>query len=343
MHQLTLELLSLLFCAPFAMLWCCPCEAGCEFFSDNFTRSDDDDPGAYTEVSGDWDISSNALVTSSSNGVLIADAEHPDGDPDIKVTVTVNIATDGDIARIILDYVDSSNYWFAEVKAGTGAYLRIYQRSGGSNTQMADVSITRATGTFSFCGSIEGTNIRAFVVGGGDSCGALGSFSSPAWGIGTGTITGTVTITDVSASVVSETCEPCQTVCGVCCAGDVAPFQMKIVVTGVANGTCVDCNGFNKTYYLDHTSTCFYEYHDTATHCFSGDHYLRLSICNFFTTSATLRLLLQRELGSDNIFQTVYTTDYDCMSWVDEVLGHVAINNVVCDWSSAVIEASSVP
>ncbi len=259
------------------------CCSSCEFFSDDFNRSDNDDPGDYTEVSGDWDIASNVLSTASSSGVLIADTPHPDGEPNIKVSVTVNIATSGDTARIILDYVDSDNYWFAEVKAGTGAYLRIYQRSGGSNTQKNGIAMTRATGSFAMCASItDDSTMRASV--GSVAVTEVSTFSSDEWGLGTGTLAGTVTFDDITAdsttapdcsnnecaSPIADTCPECLT--------NTSPSEMMLTIPGgsfATSGsppcTLAECQAAEGTYFLPRDtslgSTCFWRKCITGLTC----------------------------------------------------------------------------
>lgn len=238
---------------------CCPAE--CQFFLDEFTRADDDDPGAdWDEVSGDWDIVSNAVSTPDDDAVLICLTEHPEATPDISVTAEITISTNNDIARIILDYTDTDNYWFAEVKAGTGsfnAYLRIYQRAGGVNTQRAGLFITRTTGTFVVCASIRGTSIEART--GNYQVSYDGSFSEPVFGIGTGTTTGTIAFTTVSASKTSDICPPCGQSCTSCSTGE-GPGQLKVVIpTGTyewldnaVNG-CLssECDNADGTYFLN--------------------------------------------------------------------------------------------
>lgn len=244
----------LLFClcfTPLALLWggCC-CES-CEFFSDDFTRADSDDPGDYTEVSGDWDISSNTLVTSSSNAVLLADAQHPAGEANIKVQVTINIASDGDTARIILNYTDSDNYWFGEIKAGTGSYIKIFQRSAGSNTQKATLSAAFPTSTnIALCASIRNsTNLTFTAVPIFRSISATGSFTSDQWGLGTGTATGTRTWTELYASKTNDECPACRANC-IYCTNSEGPPLWRHVVTGVANQTCSDCANLEGTFYV---------------------------------------------------------------------------------------------
>lgn len=208
-HDFLLPLLS----CPFVwgMLWspCC-CGASCTFFSDDF--SVDDLATNYTSVSGSWSIGSGVLSTSSSTAILTGSTANPNGDSNTNVTVTVNIATSGDTARIILDYQNSSNYWYAEFKSGTGAYLKIFQRSGGADYEMVNCTgITgHGTGTYRFCASIYNGTFRAEIDGSPRySIDFSSTFSQTGWGLGTGTLTGTVTFDNLVAAITSADCSPC--------------------------------------------------------------------------------------------------------------------------------------
>lgn len=264
---------------------CCPTE--CQFFLDEFTRADDESPGDdWSEESGDWDIVSNAVSTTDDNAVLICLTEQPDAGPDISVTAEITISTNNDMARIILDYVDTDNYWFAEVKAGTGspnAYLRIYQRAGGINTQQAGLFITRTTGTFVVCASIRGASIEARTGNFQVSCD--GSFSEPVFGIGTGTTTGTIAFTTVSASKTSDICPPCGQSCTSCSTGE-GPGQLKVVIpTGTyewmnnaVNGCLAsECGNADGTYYLNPA----WAVSSGAFPAFDGGHVVNASQCAY--------------------------------------------------------------
>lgn len=233
------QLLFLLTCTPLAMLWggCC-CEPGCQFFTDAFSSSG---LSSWTQVSGTWTESSGVASTSSSNAVLLCDTDNPDGDANIKVSCTVNIATDGDTARIILDYIDTNNYWFAEFKAGSGGYVRIYQRSGGSNTlkDSADPAFTAGIGNH-VCMSYRDGQVMASV--GGFVISTLATLSSDSWGLGTGATSGAITFDDITATKTSDACPDCIS-CGAC--SDEVPTEFLVDVSGVADSTGTDCNNTN--------------------------------------------------------------------------------------------------
>ncbi len=226
----------------------CKCCGGCQFFSDDFAV--DDLATNYTSVSGSWAISSGNLHTASSSAVLTGNTANPNSDSNTKVSVTVNIANDGDTARIILDYQNSSNYWFAEVLAGSGAYLRIYQRSGGTNTQKETLIITQANASaFSFCASIEnGAYLLANVAG--NQVQHTDSFTQTGWGLGTGSNSGSVTFDDLTVSKVDATCPTCA-YCSLCSNPETTmPLEIEIVTSGTTNavGGCTNCSSSDGTY-----------------------------------------------------------------------------------------------
>ena len=62
----------------------------CTILSDSFTRPDSTNVGcSYTESAGDWSISSNTLVVSSSTAILTVETKHPDAIPSHYVSVDV--------------------------------------------------------------------------------------------------------------------------------------------------------------------------------------------------------------------------------------------------------------
>ncbi len=322
----------------------CKCCGGCQFFSDDFAV--DDLATNYTSVSGSWAISGGNLHTASSTAILTGSTANPNSDANTKVSVTVNIGTSSDIARIILAYQNSSNYWFAEVKAGLGAYLKIYQRSSGTDTQKATVSITRAVASdFVFCASIYNGVISTSVGPTNvESLSYSATFSNTGWGLGTGTLAGTVTFDALSVSVTSVTCPACGTYCSTCCLNSVAPSLMKLVVGSVANAGCTDCANLNGTYYLAQSGSCFYRFDGTVTICGTSSQALAttLSICNFINGVANFDWIFTYNITSVR-YTKAFTTNYDCNSWVDEQpTTAVLTDGINCDWSSATKKITSV-
>lgn len=256
---------------------CCCGDEGCRFFQDDFTRADNDDPGNYIEESGDWDVSSNQLANLST-GTLISPVEHPTGEPNIRVQVTVVIPAGA--ARIVLDYVDSDNYWYAEAAVGgtgTGG-VSIVQVSGGSPTTMASVLPEGGLSSdtpINFCASIEDGIIIASA---GLTAVASGTFSSPVWGLAAINSGSHILFDSVDVSKTHTTdCRGCNYPCAFCQDGT-WPTQFKVVLPegmfgyynsdGLDGCTEENCPLGEGTYYLPRT-TCL-EYNDIGLHTHVG-------------------------------------------------------------------------
>ncbi len=137
----------------------CHCCENCAVSSDDFNRVDAEDPGTdWTEVSGDADIVSNALQVAASSIVIHNTSSTI---PTVIVTATVTLAA-GEAARLILGYVDSSNYFYAEYTEGSPGTITINQVASGVDTELATLSDTVATGDILvFCASERG-HMRAW-------------------------------------------------------------------------------------------------------------------------------------------------------------------------------------
>lgn len=104
-------------------------------FSDNFTRDDSSSLGTHwTEVAGDWEISSNRLIVASAGAVVICDTEQ-----DVPFVVEATCSPEQDAApRVIVDYTDDDNYLFVEVEwTAESKSIFLYRRSGGDDTMLA--------------------------------------------------------------------------------------------------------------------------------------------------------------------------------------------------------------
>jgi len=122
-----------------------PCGCCCGITSDDFDRSNDTNIGSkWNEVSGDWEVSSNALVCDDTTAICIA-TKVP-ATQFVKLTTRFQ-GTTSDRLRFIIAYQDSSNYWFAEARIGASQTFLIVQRSGGSDTTKASGTISLSAGT----------------------------------------------------------------------------------------------------------------------------------------------------------------------------------------------------
>lgn len=254
---------------------CSRCD-GCDIFDDTFTRSDSTSLGAdWTEVAGDWSISSNDAAISSTGALLISTVPNPGGDAQLKITTNVTLPAAGCAARIIVDYVDNSNYTFAEIHRGAisvtpTSWLRIGQVIGGVETTLEKVYSPLGTWTaiqFVVCvdnfdgqpqiSATFGTTITIpFTPLGGDL-----------FGFGTGAaVSGTITFQGIAVdSTHTAACASCSpAICEGFCADGTYTDEVQIVIAGVTNNAGITCTGINGTYVVPRrhetcTEVCTYE------------------------------------------------------------------------------------
>lgn len=117
----------------------CECCTTCPSETDDFNRADSTSIGAdYTEVAGDWSISSNKLTTSDTDARVVysGTTQHEDQ------IVTVSINGDaGDKAGIITSWLNASNYVYTEIEIGTTeSTITVWKYRAGSATNEASES-----------------------------------------------------------------------------------------------------------------------------------------------------------------------------------------------------------
>lgn len=256
----------------------CPdCEpgSGCDIFNDQFNRADSTDMGCgWVEQVGDWEIDSNEAEIASASAVMTSAVPHPRGGTGAsKITVKLKGDTDGDQARVIVDYLNDDNYHFAQLEFDTVSSLdtlTIYKRSGGVNTQLdAASSMVSLNTNYEMTVCFDGNYIEANV-------GSLALSVSSATtahegvfaGLGTGTAAGIVNADDFDwdrmRSDDDPTCETCDSPelfdCPLC--EDDTPPHFKLVIAGVtgAGGCTTQCeDNFNRTYLMVNYTFCAWE------------------------------------------------------------------------------------
>lgn len=128
----------------------CCCDAGpCRSFSDGFNRADGTDIGStWTEVSGDWSISSNTLAEAGTSGAVAIYNNHWSQTAVIANVNTVS-ESNGDRYRIVVNYKDSANYMYAElyINGVNGSEISLHSVSGGADTTLETDTILSLTGT----------------------------------------------------------------------------------------------------------------------------------------------------------------------------------------------------
>jgi len=229
----------------------CPC-CDCILFSDNFDRSDADPvDGQWSVETGDWEVSSNELV-SSNEGIVLNTFEHPNNPLHIEVKVR---GSDGDRLRVVFDYIDDDNFSFAEIKVGTDAKIRIVERIEGVDNQLGiDASVTAAASTWHTVKVCISSSSAAMNLG---SVGIYRWTSVANLPFGLATESGGLFddfvlsiayipgVNDCPSCQLTQLCESCD--------GGVRSYWMKVVISGLADGTC-ECSRQNGTHIIPATT-----------------------------------------------------------------------------------------
>ncbi len=219
----------------------------------------------FTVSAGSWAISGGTLNATSSNATLAALTSNPNGDPYMKIVADVTISTSGDTARFYL----AGTSWCVEVKFGTGSYIRILSGS----TEVARCTTSISTGTHTVCVSIKNNSGVVTIHGNvlvstgpdvwktvaNSASGATGA----AWGLGTGTRTGTVSFDNVAASIVCDSCGDCTIGdCGAnCCTGTLdssVEFEVDLGAGGWTNNLIGSCTSVAGVYTLTYSGNYIY-------------------------------------------------------------------------------------
>lgn len=259
--------------SPGAGCVCCGPGDSCTLLNDTFDRANSTNLGSdWTEGGGsiDLEISSNSVIRVSGNPTYaISTVTHSSGD--IRVTMAVTAPTSGSKFRIIFDFVDASNYVFAEFTTGGGAGggVRLWKRVGGTETALTSTAAITASGSFTWDACMRGPYFSA-----GSSTTRANAFWSSAngtFGLGFGSTTANMKIDSFLAQKVEEGCDVCMgsTCNGVCDAAYPLPFQIQAVLSGMHNNAfgvvCPDCADLDGTYVLDarYNSPCWFCYAGT--------------------------------------------------------------------------------
>lgn len=246
--------------------WCfskkCTCGGpGCTACSDDFGRTDGTDittgsacgwtkVGTPTAV-----IDTGTLKISSTNAVVLCDTEPPTAQ--FAIDVDINATNSGNIAQVIVGYVDSTHYWIVQVQFSTTAgRILLIERSGATFTTrgFSNTNLNFAASTWytlRVCNNTSSGVLTASIDG------KPGSFASYAAGITDktvglgvgGTLTGSVKFDNWKLSDYSGSC-PChvsKTVNCAACKDGVISAEWAIVLN-FADADC-DCSALRATYY----------------------------------------------------------------------------------------------
>lgn len=278
----------------------CSCCGGglppdCEYFADDFDRADSTSLGSdWTETTGDWSIASNALSIASTGAVVTCNTTHPNSETFLVVSASFTLATNS-VARIIVNYVDSTHYHYAEfTKTSTGGTVRLYYNNGGTHTALA--SAQTYTGTFSAASlCIDSAGQVSVVIGTRLMTYATISPTTSVCGLGTGGTVGSgVTFDDFSisrhadtAATTSDTCEGCRYACitsDECIYDDFLQVGVTLPNNWVSSGACAGTPSLAGDYALTRASATetVFEYDDPLIlTCGSSEWGLRIQLTFF--------------------------------------------------------------
>lgn len=110
--------------------------------------------GFYVDT-GTADLTVPGQITTTSNpSRVLTTSEDTSGGTAVQASVDFTSTTNGEILRLILKYKDASNYWWAQVTAGTSGVISIRKRIAGADTTIVSSSIVNPVGvtyTLTFC------------------------------------------------------------------------------------------------------------------------------------------------------------------------------------------------
>lgn len=248
------------------------CDCCCTIASDDFGAD---------QLATNWDVrsgtpavASGVLSMSAGTNLLIHNTAAPADATAVFSSVTFRGTSTIDIVRLVVAYVDDNNYWYAEAQPGSSnGTLKLFERSGGVNTQRGStVTISSmqtnedweiqlcvqpgAVTAAAFFGSLLATNEVVYA--------ATVTVASTKAGLGASE-SGTITLNDFEFErhfADNDSCRTCNT-CQNCSTGQ--PYQVQVVIAGMANNpfTCTPC--LNGTFILTRRSRC--QWHLANTGC----------------------------------------------------------------------------
>jgi len=131
----------------------CPeCTAGtkCVMHEDDFNRANSTDVGcAWEEVAGNWEIAGSELKIYTADALLLNRTQLRDSDGDLDGHVRFKFTyrcEAGAVLRAILDYTDSSNYFWVKLEPGThgdAGRVTFWRKTAGVDTQVGHDSVLK--------------------------------------------------------------------------------------------------------------------------------------------------------------------------------------------------------
>lgn len=239
----------------------CDCCNTCSICSDYFDRSDNSNVSTgsdcgWTEQSGTWDISSNALVGSAS-GIITCDTAQPDGNAWQAISVNATHSTSAKFVKLILGWVDSNNYYWAGFKFGSNS-IEIHKVAGGADSTLMTGSATLTVNTYydlGFCCSPAG-ELSATI---GTTIVEAGAQTVTGTTVGLGTDAGNATFLTFAQGKVRDDDNPDCGSCWFCgeCTNHEAPDEVLVEISGISNtGNYSGCETLNAAHYVSRAGSC---------------------------------------------------------------------------------------
>lgn len=291
----------------FAASKCGTCTQRCFVVNEDFSSG---------TLGDNWDVRSGtwtAPSTASANAVAISRSylsTYPESQNSQAQYVHAAIGLEpGAVAMLILAYESDNKYLFATYGLsadGKTETLRIYRRSGGTNTQLATrTARTYVTGQASvnnllrvcFNGSAMVANL---FIGGSLYSTVTAGFVGKQAGIGAFSSSGLVTFGEFYYSILGTTptwydsasdplnpvCPACEAVCADCHVDHPPPPTLRVTIPeGMADGLCNACDQIAGEYTVVSTGACCWEY--------LGPPLCTRSFTNCTPNPATLRLYIR--------------------------------------------------
>lgn len=239
---------------------CCPQD--CDILNDPFTV--DNLATDWDDRSGTWAVSSGKLTTTDASAAIVTVAEMTAGATGAYVRASITCATTSDIGRLIIAWVDDSNYWFCEVQPGlVNGTLKLFERSGGGNTQRGttkSIAGYNAGETISVCMGIANGKVAVVTTGSFVSFTSSPTTENTAAGCGTGAGSSDVKFDDFVFGlnfVDDPNCYSCaESGCSTWCT-DSSPVEITLTFAGFTNNVCTNCNSHNATFVVPDQDSIF--------------------------------------------------------------------------------------
>lgn len=291
---------------------CCGAVACVSFVSDDF---DDSTITGWTQTAGTWSESGSLIATSSNSAVLTSDTACPGSSSNFRVSTSVKASASGGVVRIRFAS-NGSTYHYAELKVGSGGYLRLYRSDGTLLDEVTGTVLAADTlGNLSVC-AVDGavtSQIGLFRV---DATGE--TLAGDQFALATGSLGGGSASWDYA--IATPTDGDCPTCPGLCsgCLNTQAAYFLEVTLPATAPDsftTCTDCAGTAGTYIVEfvgdlspvngHTG-CYWELLDT-----------------FVCTFDTLQVIRDVTLGTLEVVMFNSSSVLVQAHWTESIVGAI--------------------